>query len=105
MSGALRVGSDGVVHILVVDGYKPKNLDGYTVTAQAKFRDSGLPEFAVTISEDDYTAGQFAANFDGADLTQEGTIALELFFAGSPVINPNAEPILIPVRAEFSEAA
>lgn len=104
MSGALRVGSDGIVHLLVVDGYKPKNLDGYTVTATAKFQDSTTAEFSVTISEDDFTVGQLTANFNGANLTEEGTLALELFYAGTPTINPNSEPILIPVRASYAVA-
>lgn len=105
MSDALRVGSDGVVHLLIVEGYTPKDLSSYAITGTAKFVGSSTPSFNVTISEDDWVNGQGSANFSGADLTESGTLALELTFTGSPTIGPNAAPILIPVRDQYAEAA
>lgn len=101
----LRVGADGVIHIQIVDGYEPRDLTGYTVTATAKFQNSVTAAFTVTVTPVDAATGRYRLGFALADLGEAGDLAVELAFAGTPTINPNAAPIIIPVRALYEAAA
>lgn len=101
----LREGTDGYIVIQLVAGYEAVDGTGRTVTVAASF-DGGATEFNATVASVDEIAGRYKVSFTAAQLDQAGDLALEVTVTGgSDPVNPNAKPIIVPVRARFAEAS
>lgn len=101
----LRVGSAGVLHVQLIDGYDPENLSDYIVSAQAKYKDVvGAVAFTPTVVPDDPLTGRYELHFLDTQLTEASDLAIEFFFDGTPTKNPNSVPLIVPVRAVFAVA-
>jgi hypothetical protein len=99
----LRVGSDALIRVTFRSGNRARDLSAYAVTGQAEL--NGGTAFAVTVTEaTDGTDGEYDVAIASADLTAEGEVVIEFYFAGTPTVNAPARPLTIPVRAEFQDA-
>ena len=99
----LRVAADAVIRVTFRSGNRAKDLSLYTVTGEGSL--NGGSSFAVALTEaTDGTDGAYDVAITGTDLSAAGSVALEFTFAGSPTVNAPASPLIIPVRASFSEA-
>jgi len=102
--GALRAGTDGRVRAYLRQGYKVIDLTGRGVTVEAAYEGGGTSvEPTVTVVDEDN--GVIDLDFSGAQLAEGGNLLIEFTISGSPVINPNELPLVIPVRAAFEEPA
>lgn len=99
----LRVGSDALIRVTFRSGNRARDLSTYTVTGQAEL--NAGTAFDVTVTEaTDGTDGEYDVAIASTDLTAEGEVVIEFYFAGTPTINAPALPLTIPVRAEFGVA-
>lgn len=100
----LRVGTDASVDVRFVIGTRKLDLAAYTVACTGKIGSGS--EFTPTISAVDASVGHYNVSLAAADLDAAGDLALEFTFTGGPdTLNPNAKPLIIPVRAEYEVAS
>ena len=99
---ALRVGTDGLVEVQFVDGYRPLDLTSYTVTALAK-QEGQSGTFVPTVSAFDASTAIYRVSVSGSDIAVDADILVEFTITGSPTLNPPGQMLRIPVRAQFTE--
>ena len=100
----LRVGSPGIFTVRFLRKGRPWNGSLFDVTARGRFPNQQDFPIVVTPAEDAdnslYNLGIAAADLDTA-----ADLSIEFFFDGPEVVNPNAAPLVIPVRAAYEVAA
>lgn len=103
----LRKGSDFRIRLVITDADGPVNLTDREVIVEAKLGEDGNETISLSSTDGgDVVLGEWDVLGNGADT--EGTAAedlrLELTITGSPQVNANERPVVIPLREPYSDA-
>lgn len=103
MIDALRQGSSARISLRFRKGGRFLNGLGYTLTAEGKLP-SGTT-FPIFVDEKDPENGRWDIEMTAEQLSEAGDLSVEFDFIGEGVLNPNARPLILPVRSRHQEAA